>query len=87
MPSKCVVHDVVELDEQGVWVQHGIDLVEHEKYQLTLLSHRSIISVHGLGVPILQQAHEVRPFLYALDAYIELVGWGPPYQQGWAVIS
>ena len=74
---------VVELDKQGMRVQHGIDPVEHEEHQLALLLHMSAISIDIL--PILQQMHEVHPFPHTLDAYVELIvftlgGWSQNLQ-------
>ena len=37
MPPQHAIHDLVELDEDGIAVQHGIDLVENKEHQLALL--------------------------------------------------
>ena len=68
------VHNFMELDEQGVWVQHGVHPVEHKEHQLALLSHQSAVIIDCSDVIlILQQAHKVHPFLHTLDAYITLI--------------
>ena len=42
------IHDLVELDEDGIVVQHGVDPVEDKEHQLALLLHRSAVGIYML---------------------------------------
>ena len=58
MPPWHEIHDFIEPDEDGIAIQHSINLVVDKEHQLTLLLYRSAVGIDSCGmVPVLQQAH------------------------------
>ena len=69
-----VVHDIMQPNVDGVWVQHGVNPVEHIEHQFALLPDRTSVGIHSASViPVLQEMHEVCPLPLSLDSDICLV--------------